>query len=249
MLRLTEFKLKFPEGTQVKPEMGSVFHGALMGKIAPEAAERFHEMNLRPYSQAVFWNREESTACWRIGTLDEYAYEQLIGPLEGCRELFLKQKGYAVQLQQGCLLRENSPEVLSQEMIQRTESPSGARWQCHSVMSFKQKGRYVILPDARLLYQNLLQRWNTFYPEIQLEADDLSEQLADHCRLNRYDLHSQVFSVEGSRIYGCMGTMEYQFFGFDMLKRIQGLLCSFAEFAGVGIKTAMGMGSVDIKLL
>lgn len=249
MLRLVEFKLKFPEGIQVKPEMGSVFHGALMGKIAPEAAERFHEMSLRPYSQAVFWNREESTACWRIGTLDEYAYEQLIGPLEGCRELFLKQKGYAVQLQQEHLLKEIFPEALSQEIIQRKEAPSGVRWQCHSVMSFKQKGRYVILPDARLLYQNLLQRWNTFYPEIQLEADNLSEQLADHCRLSRYDLHSQVFSVEGSRIYGCMGMMEYQFFGFDMLKRIQGLLCSFAEFAGVGIKTAMGMGSVDTTLL
>lgn len=247
MLRLTEIELNFPETVRVRSDMGSVFHGALMELIAPEAAERFHTMALRPYSQCVYWDKEKQKAMWRIGTLDEYAYEQLILPLKEKESLYFKQKGYAVGLEKMTTGKPLDPAELSKGMIQALEAPQGAQWTCLTTMSFKQNGRYVILPDARLLYQSLLNRWNAFYPELAMTDEGLLEQLSAHCRLARYELRSQMFSVEGSKIYGCYGSMEYRFFGFDMLKRLQGILSEFANYAGVGIKTALGMGAVQIK--
>lgn len=248
MLRTTEIELQFPESIHVRSDMGSVFHGALMEMIASEAAERLHAVALRPYSQCVYWDKEKQKAIWRIGTLDEYAFEQLILPLEKNSTLYFKQKGYEVELKNMTISQPLDPTELSKHMIQAAEAPEGAKWNCLTTISFKQNGRYVILPDVRLLYQSLLNRWNAFYPELALTEERLLEQLTDHCRLVRYDLRSQLFSVEGSKIYGCYGSMEYRFVGFDMLKRLQGILCEFANYAGVGIKTALGMGAVKTQI-
>lgn len=249
MLRLIEIPLKMPEHTRIHPAMGSIFHGALMDVIAPTSAELYHHMTLRPYSQVVYWDETKHCPLWRIGTLTDEAYERLVIPLEKVPALWLKQKQYEVSLGPMQLLRQTSFEDLAAQFVKDDSAPAGAEWQCLSIMSFKQEGRYVILPDIRLIYQSLLQRWNTFSDTVKLEQDDLLEQLTSHCRLTKYQLRSKVFSVNGSQIYGCEGWQRFSFFGYDMLKRLQGLLTSLAPFSGVGVKTALGMGAVDTTVL
>lgn len=249
MLRLTEIPLKMPEHTRIHPAMGSIFHGALMSIIAPASAEMYHHMTLRPYSQAVYWNERKHSALWRIGTLTDEAYERLVIPLEKVPALWLKQKQYEVTLGPRQLIGQTSFEDLAGQFVKADSAPAGAEWQCLSVMSFKQDGRYVILPDIRLMYHSLLQRWNTFSDTVKLEQDDLLEQLVSHCRLTKYQLRSQVFSVNGSTIHGCEGWQRYSFFGYDMLKRLQGILAALAPFSGIGVKTALGMGAVDTTIL
>lgn len=249
MLRCIEIPLVMPENYRIQPTMGSVFHGALMEHIAPESAALYHRMMLRPYSQTVYWDAKRQMAFWRIGTLTDEAYERLILPLQTVDTIWLKQKQCAVNLNGVQIVAQTSFEDLAQQFIKAAAAPSGAEWQCLSVLSFKQNDRYVILPDIRLFYQSLLQRWNAFSEMITLEQEGLLEQLTSHCRLTKYNLRSQTFSVNGSVIYGCDGWQRYQFFGYDMLKRLQGLLAAFAPFSGIGIKTALGMGAVTTTVL
>lgn len=248
MLHSTDITLTFPESVRINGAMGSVLHGALMEQLDKETAARWHSMSLRPYSQVLYWDKKQQSAIWRIGTLTEEAYTKIIGCLQSLSRLTLKHEGYAVKIQQIRTQRETSFAELAANFIQAEQAPKGAEWRSLSVMSFKQNNRYVILPDARLMYQSLLNRWNMFSPDIKLEADDLAGKLAAHCLLKKYDLHSQIFSVEGTAIYGCYGIQQYRFFGYDMIKRLQGLLASFAEFSGVGVKTALGMGAVQTQL-
>ena len=249
MLKLMEIPLTMPENCRIHPSMGSIFHGALMGLVAPESAALYHHLTLRPYSQTVYWDAQRKAAFWRIGTLTDEAYERLILPLEKVDTLWLQQKHYAVSLQPMQVVAKTSFEDLSQHFVKAETAPAGAEWHCLSVISFKQNGRYVILPDSRLFYQSLLQRWNAFSGTVKMEQEGLLEQLADHCRLTKYQLRSQTFSVNGSMIYGCDGWLRYQFFGYDMLKRLQGILTAFAPYAGLGVKTALGMGAVTTKIL
>ena len=244
MLRCIEIPLVMPENYHVHPVMGSVFHGALMEHIVPESAALYHHMMLRPYSQTVYWDAKRQRSFWRIGTLTDDAYERLIFPLQTIDTLWLQQKKWSVKLEGMQIVAQTSFEDLAQKFIKMAVAPAGAEWHCLSVLSFKQDGRYVILPDIRLFYQSLLQRWNTFSETMTLEQDELLEQLTSHCRLTKYNLHSQTFSVNGSTIYGCNGWQRYHFFGYDMLKRLQALLVAFAPFSGIGIKTALGMGAV-----
>lgn len=248
MLRLAECVLTFSEAIKVHPEMGSVFHGAVMERISADSAELYHHMTLRPYSQAVYWDAERRLPVWRLGFLTDEAYERIFQPISSCHSLHLKQKGIDVQLGKFTIIKETDYEKLAKQYIRQETVPGGAVWHIRTVMSFKKDGRYVILPDIRLIYQSLLQRWNTFSPETRLEEDGLLDQMMNHCQLTRYQLRSQTFSVNGSTIYGCSGQMHYRFLGFDMLKRIQGILTAFAPYAGVGVKTALGMGSVNTTI-
>lgn len=249
MLRLIEIPLTFPEPIRVHSSMGSVFHGVLMELVDSNSAALYHHMTLRPYSQSVYWDGEQQRAVWRIGILTDDAYTRLIEPLQGIDKIWLSQKQCQVRLHPMEIKNEITFEELSRQAIQADSAPLGAEWKFINVVSFKQNGRYVILPDMRLIYQSLLQRWNTFSDSVKVEDEDLIEQLTSHCRLTKYQLQSSVFSVNGSTIYGCHGWQRIGFFGYDMLKRLQGMLTAFAPFAGVGVKTALGMGAVNTEIL
>lgn len=249
MMRLTEWTLQFPEDVHVHPSMGSVFHGALMDAVAPDVAEALHALSLRPYSQYVYWDSKRHQAVWRIGTLTDSAYEAIVDAVPTGSELFLKQKGYAVGLSDKTVIRETSFEVLAQTFIAEGMPPAGAIWLNRTVTSFKQNGRYVIMPDMNLVYGSLIRRWNAFSSKVRWEDPALSTQLTNHCRLLQYQLESRTYPLEGTHIYGYQGKQRYGFFGFDMLKRVQGMLTEFAKFSGIGVKTALGMGAVETQVI
>jgi len=249
MLTLVEIHLLFPEDVKVHPAMGSVLHGVLMECITPDVAACFHEMALRPYSQCVYWDVERHEAIWRIGTISSYAYEHLVQPVQTLKKMYLKHKGYIVQLRSVEIVQQTTYKKLADFYMQGQAEPSGADWNMMTVTSFKQGGRYVITPDMRLVYQSLLNKWNTFSTHSILDETGIIEQMANHCRLAKYQLSSRTFPLEGQYVCGFSGTMRQVYFGFDMLKRLQGLLTAYATFAGIGVKTALGMGAVDTKVL
>ena len=87
-----------------------------------------------------------------------------------------------------------------------------------------------MFPDAQLILQSLLGRWRSFSERVRLDEPDLAERLAPACRISSYRLQSAPFSLERHTIYGFRGQLRFY----------------FAPFAGVGIKTALGMGAVDV---
>ena len=248
MLRLTEWGVHFPENVRIHMGMSTVFHGALMATITPDAAEALHAQGLRPYSQYLYWDRERNVAIWRIGTLTDDAHEAIVMPLMNKSALLLRQKRFEVSLDKPAIVKENSFENLADTFIAGGTSPKGATWDMLTPASFKQEGRYVIMPDMTLLYGNLIRRWNAFSSKARLDDLELSQKLAEQCRLMRYRLESRTFPLEGTQVYGFDGRMRYGFFGFDMMRRVQGMLTAFAAFSGIGIKTALGMGAVKTEV-
>ena len=114
--------------------------------------------------------------------------------------------------------------------------------------SFKRDGAYILLPESVLILQSLLLRWNAFCPDIRIEEDNLAQELASHIHLTRYALRSAAYSVEGYNIRGFRGQIALRFTGSDMVRRILGTLLAYAPYAGIGIKTALGMGAVETHI-
>lgn len=248
MLKLFEIPLQMPEGERLHTSMGSLFHGALMERFPSELVEVLHQQNVRPYSQSVFFDRERGPI-WRIGTLDDGMEDALIaGMAEGGDWLDLHQKGYAIQMKEIDCVEETSFEELADYAFTAEQAPRSASLTFLTPTSFKQDGRYAMFPDARLILQSLLQRWNAFCPEIRLEEEDLAAKLAAHAPIARYNLRTAAFSLEHQRITGFQGSLSMRLCGTDSMKRIVTLLASFAPFAGIGIKTALGMGAVTSSL-
>lgn len=249
MLRLMEVKLQMPDGMRVHPSMGSVLHGALMEKLPSETAAKLHAEQLRPYSQSVFYDKERESAVWRFGFLEDAIYETIASVLQEESHYFLRQKQYTISCGAGAVVCESSYSALTDKVFLAGAAPVGVKFRFRTTGSFKRSGQYVLFPEPALIWQNLQSRWNTFTDAAKMEEKGLAERLASFCRIWRYHLQSQSFSLEHQAIYGYGGTMHLQFLGNDMTNRLMGVLALFAPFAGIGIKTALGMGAVDAVLV
>lgn len=247
MLKLIEFELILPPEEKINNSMASLFHGVLMETISKTAATSFHEEGLRPFSQSVYYDRTKNKSYWRIGTLTATAYEQIILPLLKKETFFLRQKNQPFSLTTPKIL-ETSYERLADEIFPQRSMPRSVNLEFMTPTAFKHDGRYVIFPDAFLILNSLLQRWNNFSEVIKLDEINLAGKLAEFCRISRYNLYTQTFSLERVNISGFCGRMNIFLGGTDMLNRILGLLFNFAPFAGVGIKTALGMGALKSEI-
>ena len=92
-------------------------------------------------------------------------------------------------------------------------------------------------PLSELVFSNLLRRWNTFAPtEYHFPKIDWQGMTA------AYNLKTKVIKLQKDEI-GSVGWVRYKFKD-DEQARIATILANFANFSGVGRKTALGMGRV-----
>ena len=248
MLKLLEIELELPPNEKINASMGSVMHGALMEMLPANISRQLHEENLRPFSQCIYFDREKNKSVWRVGTLNAAAYEEIILPLLETKKIFLRQKGYTINLRDRKILFETGYENLADEIFPTDKKPLRADFEFMTPTSFKRAGEYVIFPESFLIVQSLLQRWNTFSPYMKIEENNLAQNLSTFCKISKFNLHSQKFSLEQKFIIGFAGKISISFSGNETVNKILALLAKFAPFAGIGIKTALGMGAVNSQI-
>lgn len=247
MMRLFEVWLFLPEEERAVSSFGSLLHGALMERLPKELVERLHEPDIVRTVRVFRGTGRAAFARWRIGVVGEEVGEAIGEALRQGDGIFLRQKGYEVRLGERKLLAESSFEEIADTFFLQEAAPKGAELSFCTPTSFKREGRYVMLPDFFLIC-SLLMRWNRFAKEIYLYDEDLTERMALACQLSKYALRSVPFSIEGHTIRGFCGTMRVRFFDTDGMRRILGMLFSFAPFVGIGIKTALGMGAAETRV-
>jgi CRISPR-associated endoribonuclease Cas6 len=106
----------------------------------------------------------------------------------------------------------------------------------------------VPLPTPELLFGGLLALWNTFAP--QPLPEELRTFARDRVVLSRYQLHTELVSFGSGRrgrVGGFVGQCRFAILDADAIwRRRIGLLAAFAPFAGVGRRTTMGLGQVQL---
>lgn len=109
----------------------------------------------------------------------------------------------------------------------------------HSPTSFKQNNCIQPFPLPELVFSNLLRRWNTFAPkEYHFPKVEWQGMTA------AYDLKTKVMKTEVNEI-GSVGWVRYEFKDAEQA-RIATVLSNFANYSGIGRKTAKGMGRVQL---
>lgn len=242
-----EIALACPPEKRIHSSMGSVFHGLLMDIVGSDMTARLHDENSRPFSQCVYYDKERGVPIWRICTLSEDAYEYVFLPIVNAvgKSLFLTHKDWHVELKEICTCLKTRYQDLMDDVFVNDTLPSGVKIDFLTPASFKRDGRYVVMPELYLIFQSLITRWNVFFEEGCINERGLERELGACCYITKYNLHTQSFSVNGSNICGFCGNMNVGFSGNDMIKRLMKLLMLYANFAGIGIKTALGMGAVN----
>lgn len=250
MPQIMEITLQLPEGQRLYQSFGSILHGALMEYARGEFAEAMHKEALRPFSQFAYYDKAQERAVWRIAALTDGAAQEIARALNAMpQNLYLKQKNYVVQLSKPQIVKQAAYAELAQQFFTMTQPPRQVEFSFLTSASFKAFGGYKIYPDNVYIFRSLLKRWNAFSGGLMLEEDNLEQHLADNVKVTGYNLSLQQYSVGGAPIDAFKGRYRLLLRGTAPTNRIAALLAAYAEYAGIGIKTALGMGGVKINFL
>jgi CRISPR-associated endoribonuclease Cas6 len=112
-----------------------------------------------------------------------------------------------------------------------------------SPTAFRSGGKAQIFPLPEWVFGSLLDKWNAFAPTA---LPDETRRFAAEClAASRVQLSSRAapFKSEGVVKFGAVGTVTYAALNKDRYwLSLINLLADFAQFAGVGTSTALGMG-------
>lgn len=246
MLAAAELCLAAPDGRRLPSSAGSLLHGALMERLDGTLVASLHTPGLRPYSQHLWYDGEKMI--WRVAALTHEATEAIINPLlsSDSTSIYLRDKQLSLTITERRLLYSSTYRELADRFFLAAHPVRRVVLRFLTPTSFKSDNAYLIYPDVRHIMQSLYNRWNAFASWYTLEDQDALQHLITHTRIIGYRLRMSPFSVEGIRIPAFQGNVELYLAGPDALARLTAMLLTYAEFAGIGIKTALGMGGSRI---
>lgn len=211
-----------------------------MEHVDARYAALLHQLPFNPYSQYCYWDGD--TLIWKVNALTSEASEHLVEPLRHLDNVELKAVNTSLEV-----IRSSQVTMGLKTLLDTVKEPVDSRLRVQFVTptAFKSKGSYVIVPTVRLMLQNLLMHYGQVYDNDKEGYDETIEYVDQHIRITAYSLHSSYFgnvAGDGKKIPAFVGTMTLGLHGPDMTAGLANMLLKFGEFAGVGIKTSMGMG-------
>jgi CRISPR-associated endoribonuclease Cas6 len=241
---LAELKLKLDVANQkIGYYQSSNLQGVLMEHIDSDYASVLHSQKWNPYSQNIIGKDEK--VVWTIRTLNQEAYEKIIKPLEAeaFTEFRLEKKDIVVRVCDKKLTVKSQKELL--EEFYQKPADRYLNLEFVTPTAFKSNGRYVIIPEPRLIFQSLMNKYSAASGgEMEMFDTETLDQLTESSEITQYRLKSTGFPLESVRIPSFKGELSIRVRGNDTMARYARFLMQFGEYSGVGIKTAMGMGAI-----
>ena len=221
-------------------QWGSMLHGILMENLPAPWPEEMHQAGMRPFSQWVEVMDAERFI-WHISCLDDDLGRSIGDLVAENREFEARYISSVLKVDTVAREHVTLAEYMKSFFLAE-EACYGLYMSFRTPATHKTQGQYAVFPSVDLIAGNLNKRLCMVAPDFALNDEEAFEQVVQHTRIQRYRLESARFQLEGTGVIGYTGRMELRFSGPDPLKRLAGALFSFADWSGVGIKTALGMG-------
>lgn len=249
MIQSLKIKFAASAGVKLTQSVCSLLHGVLMEHIDCDYADVLHTQSLRPYSQSFYFDRESNALYWQLNALNAQAKDELLAAAFALPEkVLLRQKNMELQIVGKEYLPATDYEALAEKYFAHPLAGKYLHMHFLTSCAFKSEGQYVIFPQPQFILGSLVKRWNAFADSNKLEAPGVAQDLAQEVYVADYRLRMQAFSVDGARIPAFRGDYTLGMKNNLMSNRIIAMLGEYANYCGVGIKTALGMGAVRTEL-
>ncbi|MER3545747.1 MAG: CRISPR-associated protein Cas6 [Chloroflexota bacterium] len=249
------------QAAELPSALGRAAHAALLaaiGRVNPALAQRLHdEAGPRPFTCSSLLGIRQAgavtpdlTYTLRYTALTAELAEVLPGLFPpGEAEVELDRVAFAVEAAaseagEHPWAGHSRYEDLAARWLLAQERPE-AQISLHlaSPTAFKVGGKVQPFPLPELVFGSLLEKWNAYAP---LAFPEETRRFAAECLgVSRFELgtHAAPFKGEGVVKFGAVGTVTYAALNRDRywLSLIH-VLADFAQFAGAGTGTTMGMG-------
>lgn len=220
------------------PDSAYRLYAYLLEQLPPEEAQWLHEVGNRGISQYLQYQKTAGVYLWTVNILvDEI--EKILRPILGALDqVFIEQQAFSIS-------RKESRWIPMEALLAHGITANRSTICFCAPTAFKQSGRYTIFPQERLILQSLILRWNETFPACPLEDQDAFDALLAGIHIVDYQLRTTRFLLKGVRIPGFTGSCVIEAKLAPPLLELWNTLLSFASYAGIGIKTGIGMGGVQ----
>lgn len=206
-------------------------YAALLSLAPPDFAAQAHTAHITPVAQYVSGGR------WVVSLLGSPCVQTLAPLLDNLQSMPLHSGSLPVHL----LKVDTVTEV--EQLLDNPPAKTGIL-QLHTPTAFKSGGRYQLLPSPHFVMQNLVLRWNACLGQdcpLEITPQGL-QALEEGLVYSAVELHSAPYPLKGKSIPGVTGTLDVEIGLQGVHAAVAQALLRFAGFAGVGIKTTLGMG-------
>lgn len=236
-------------GESLNLNMASLFHGALMELAESAFAEIMHTQGLKPYSQYICRGENKREWHWHINALTDESFDKLAVPLlnDELSTLELKKKNIELKI----IKKEIGERITIEDLIRRfyINNTANRRIKLKFITpcAFKTDGRYEFFPHISLIYQSLINKMDCFAAGVSVKDEAAFKHLCENTKIIGYKLRSCRFSLEGIKIPSFLGEIIIRIDGPETLVSLSNLILNYALWSGIGIKTALGMGGVELE--
>lgn len=230
--------------SQLNVNNSSLFQGALMEMINPQYAEFLHRSELKPYTQ--YLTCRENECVWTVQTLNKEAYNEIIEKprLGALKEIYLRHLDFNIEITNSKVESISKEELIEQTFF--SVCPRMIKLRFKTPCSFKVAGSYRIYPTIEHIFHSLISKYDKFSEFTQISDDRIIEDFTENICVAGYNLRSTRFALEGVKIPSFSGTLLLKINGPQQLVNLAHLLLRYGAYSGAGIKTAIGMGALEI---
>lgn len=225
-------------------ELSVKLHGYLMSLVGEDYATLLHQQDINPYS--LYVTNKKDHQLWVVTLLTVEAEKRIGDKLLALRAVEVKSQQTPNPIP---VLQIDSRPLDLEERVSVLKDREASQVKIHlrTTTGFKSQGNYVLFPSTRLLFQSLLRK-QAYLLEGKTSIDmELLDQLVQHSRLVAYDLKSSFHYVHRQKLPGFYGQLTLQLTGDATLKEVAYRLLSLGELAGLGMKTSLGMGRMQVE--
>ncbi len=238
---LAKIKMEL-EGEGLNINMGSLFHGYMMRKIDSAFAEYFHHNSTNPFTSCVYKEKDSKKFFWKITTYNKKAYDMIVPYFleDKVINIYLENKNLEVTVKSFSLVKTSFEDLYLNEERKN-------KLNLITPTSFKSDGYTRIFPNISTLMMGVINKINHHSDTVKLEDEKIISEFLEKVYIHDYNLRTQVFHLEKVKVKGFIGSMNLGITENNpVLINMLNFLIHASEYTGLGIKTALGMGGIEI---
>jgi len=229
---------------EATPAIAYPLYAWLLSQVSRESGDQYHKNSLRAISHYIRPNALPHRSEWVVNLLTKEAASLFLPVLEEMEEACLHHRRVPCVCTQA--ERINAPQVffdLGEKLSHTARFPLDFL----TPTSFKRQGNYVVYPQKNLMLHSLCSRWNLCFPSQPMDPHVLLPALLDGIHIADYSLRHLSYPLKQINIPSFQGRVVLEAHLPQTESSLFRTLYCFAPYAGMGIKTALGMGGVAIQ--
>ena len=207
----------------------------LLSKMSEDDAEKLHDTT-HILSQFLKYS------IWTINIFDEHYNSIVFDIIKKFNKIELKE--YNIKI-----LNIEFSSVSFEELLKKGQEIRNKKVEINFLThtGFKQAGRYVIFPNEELLLHSLIKKWNAVSSDFYFDDNEAYNIMKSELHIVDYNLRTGRYKMKNTAIPSIYGKIYVESRLPISIQNIWNTLLLFSEYSGIGIKTTLGMGGIQIN--